>query len=31
MQHSAYVRVTAPRELAEEIREDLKKALEAYS
>ncbi len=31
MQHSAYVRVTAPQELAEEIREDLKKALEAYS
>ncbi|MCR5566045.1 MAG: WYL domain-containing protein [Clostridiales bacterium] len=30
MQHSGFIRVTAPRELAEEIRNDLKKALEAY-
>ncbi len=30
MQHSGFIRVTAPKELAEEIRDDLKKALEAY-
>ncbi len=30
MQHAGFIRVTAPRELAEEIREDLKKAWEKY-
>ena len=31
MQHSGFIRVTAPRELADEIRADLQKALEAYT
>lgn len=30
MQHAGFIRVTAPKDLAEEIREDLKKAWEKY-
>ena len=30
MQHAEFIRVTAPEDLAEEIREDLKKAWEKY-
>ena len=31
MQHTAFIRVTGPADLAEEIRSDLAKALESYS
>ena len=31
MQHAGFIRVTAPQELADQIRDDLKSALEKYN